>query len=170
MVWDGTEFAVGDIQRLFDEARRNTKAKHEKWEKYYSKRRRDVQIKKDQGERHTGKTDKHGPLISSPPGSWFEPSRKIKRRKKETIGYKRSCQSGSGGPERKIQKGSEHRVAKRALSSNYTNNDLPKFRKRGRTEETVMTSTSGYNLRPKVGTRVESRPTMEMKTQQEGPV
>ncbi|GFS74019.1 uncharacterized protein TNCV_108871 [Trichonephila clavipes] len=45
MVSDGTEFAVGDIERLFEEARRNTKAKHEKWEKYYNRRRRDVQIK-----------------------------------------------------------------------------------------------------------------------------
>ncbi|GFX10140.1 uncharacterized protein TNCV_1865381 [Trichonephila clavipes] len=29
MVSDGTEFAVGDIERLFDEVRRNTKAKYE---------------------------------------------------------------------------------------------------------------------------------------------
>ncbi|GFX72595.1 uncharacterized protein TNCV_4061911 [Trichonephila clavipes] len=33
MVSDGTEFAVGDIEKLFEEARRNTKTKHEKWEK-----------------------------------------------------------------------------------------------------------------------------------------
>ncbi|GFS82343.1 uncharacterized protein TNCV_88151 [Trichonephila clavipes] len=39
------EFAVGDIEKLFEEARRNTKAKHEKWEKYYNRRRCDVQIK-----------------------------------------------------------------------------------------------------------------------------
>ncbi|GFY00993.1 retrovirus-related Pol polyprotein from transposon 17.6 [Trichonephila clavipes] len=45
MVSDGTEFAVGDFERLFDEARQNTKPKHEKWEKYYDIRRRDVQIK-----------------------------------------------------------------------------------------------------------------------------
>ncbi|GFY32955.1 uncharacterized protein TNCV_2877041 [Trichonephila clavipes] len=45
MVSDGTEFAVGDIERLFEEARRNTKAKHEKWEKYYNRHKRDVQIK-----------------------------------------------------------------------------------------------------------------------------
>ncbi|GFT01411.1 retrovirus-related Pol polyprotein from transposon 297 [Trichonephila clavipes] len=45
MVSDGTEFAVGDIEKLFDEARRNTKAKQEKWAKYYYKRRRDVRIK-----------------------------------------------------------------------------------------------------------------------------
>ncbi|GFY29024.1 uncharacterized protein TNCV_4721521 [Trichonephila clavipes] len=45
MVSDGTEFAVGGIQRLFEEARRNTRAKHEKWEKYYNRHRRDVQIK-----------------------------------------------------------------------------------------------------------------------------
>ncbi|GFY31509.1 uncharacterized protein TNCV_4693531 [Trichonephila clavipes] len=42
---DGTEFAVGDIERLFEEARRNTKTKHEKWRKYYNRHRRDVQIK-----------------------------------------------------------------------------------------------------------------------------
>ncbi|GFY31539.1 uncharacterized protein TNCV_4693831 [Trichonephila clavipes] len=41
----GTEFAVGDIEKLFDEARRNTKAKYEKWAKYYDRRRQDVQIK-----------------------------------------------------------------------------------------------------------------------------
>ncbi|GFW05491.1 uncharacterized protein TNCV_436721 [Trichonephila clavipes] len=45
MVSNGTEFAVGDIERLFDEARRSTKAKHGKWAKYYDRRRRDVQIK-----------------------------------------------------------------------------------------------------------------------------
>ncbi|GFV40076.1 uncharacterized protein TNCV_2915051 [Trichonephila clavipes] len=45
MVSDRTDFAVGDIERLFEEARRNTKAKHEKWEKYYNRRRRDMQIK-----------------------------------------------------------------------------------------------------------------------------
>ncbi|PRD21916.1 UNVERIFIED_CONTAM: hypothetical protein NCL1_50502 [Trichonephila clavipes] len=227
MVSDGTEFAVGDIERLFDEARRNTKVKHEKRDKYYNRRRLDVQIKvgkrltvnidkvricrrrkcdemeirtgssdsyssrhksssfesvqrrsnelqygrkkglgvKHQGERHTVKADKRGPLIRSPPGSWFEPSRKIKRRRKEIIGYKRSRESGSVGPERKIKNGLEHRVTKRALSSNY-NNDLQKVRKKGRTEETVMPSTSGYNLRPRKGAKVESRPTIEMKTQQ----
>ncbi|GFV83615.1 uncharacterized protein TNCV_3611911 [Trichonephila clavipes] len=200
MVSDGTEFAVGDIERLFDEARRNTKVKHEKRDKYYNRRRLDVQIKvndwilikmhplssatkkvvakfklkfegpysvRNQGERHTVKADKRGPLIRSPPGSWFEPSRKIKRRRKEIIGYKRSRESGSVGPERKIKNGLEHRVTKRALSSNY-NNDLQKVRKKGRTEETVMPCTSGYNLRPKKGAKVESRPTIEMKTQQGG--
>ncbi|GFS97408.1 retrovirus-related Pol polyprotein from transposon 17.6 [Trichonephila clavipes] len=38
-------FLEGDIERLFEEARRNTKVKHEKWDKYYNRRRRDVQIK-----------------------------------------------------------------------------------------------------------------------------
>ncbi|GFW35657.1 uncharacterized protein TNCV_4435081 [Trichonephila clavipes] len=45
MVSDGTDFAVRDIERLFEEARRNTKAKQEKWERYHIRRRRDVQIK-----------------------------------------------------------------------------------------------------------------------------
>ncbi|GFX20696.1 hypothetical protein TNCV_77541 [Trichonephila clavipes] len=45
MVSDGTEFALGDIEKLFDEARRNTKAKNEKWANYFDSRRHDVQIK-----------------------------------------------------------------------------------------------------------------------------
>ncbi|GFY04257.1 uncharacterized protein TNCV_1200351 [Trichonephila clavipes] len=45
MVSDGTEFAVGDIERLFEEACGNTETKHEKLKKYYNRRRRDVQIK-----------------------------------------------------------------------------------------------------------------------------
>ncbi|GFY30263.1 uncharacterized protein TNCV_4065141 [Trichonephila clavipes] len=45
MVSDRTEFAVEDIERLFEEARRNTETKQEKWKKYYNRRRRDVQIK-----------------------------------------------------------------------------------------------------------------------------
>ncbi|GFU52679.1 uncharacterized protein TNCV_3893371 [Trichonephila clavipes] len=45
MVSNGTEFTVGDIDRLFHDARRRTKVKHEKWAKYYERRRRDVQIK-----------------------------------------------------------------------------------------------------------------------------
>ncbi|GFX35366.1 uncharacterized protein TNCV_101731 [Trichonephila clavipes] len=77
----------------------------------------------------------------------------------------------SGGPERKVQKGSGHRVNKRALSSNYrTNHNLTKFRKKSRREETVTPTTSGYNLRPRIGKREESRPTIERKTQQGGPV
>ncbi|GFV80240.1 uncharacterized protein TNCV_113231 [Trichonephila clavipes] len=86
-------------------------------------------------------------------------------------GYKRSHESRSRGPERKVQKGSEHRTNKRALSSNYrTNHSLTKFRKKSRREETVTPTTSGYNLRPRIGKREESRPTIERKTQQGGPV
>ncbi|GFW41781.1 uncharacterized protein TNCV_4980321 [Trichonephila clavipes] len=71
----------------------------------------------------------------------------IKRGKKERLPYKRSHESRSGGPERKVQKGSEHRVNKRALSSNYkTNHSLTKYRKKSR------------------------RPTIERKAQQGGPV
>ncbi|GFT46265.1 uncharacterized protein TNCV_3126401 [Trichonephila clavipes] len=131
--------------------------------------KKDKFLKKDQGERHTDKTDKRGPLIRSTPNSWSETSRKIKKSKDQNIGYKRSRESGSGGPEKKIQKGLKHRVPKRALSSNYTNSVLPKYRKRDRTEA-VMPNNSSYNLRPRSGRRVESRPTMEMKTQQRGPV
>ncbi|GFV88711.1 retrovirus-related Pol polyprotein from transposon opus [Trichonephila clavipes] len=97
---------------------------------------------------------------------------KIQRRSNDSRdAYKRSHESRSGGPERKVQKGSEHRVNKRALSSNYrTNHSLTKFRKKSRREETVTPTTSGYNLRPRIGKRDESRPTIERKAQQGGPV
>ncbi|GFV55629.1 hypothetical protein TNCV_1821161 [Trichonephila clavipes] len=44
MVSDGTEFAGGNIEGLFDESRRSTKVKHEKWVKHYDRRKRDVQV------------------------------------------------------------------------------------------------------------------------------
>ncbi|GFT60695.1 uncharacterized protein TNCV_3584121 [Trichonephila clavipes] len=186
MVSDGTEFVVGDIERLFEEARRNTKAKHEKLEKYYNIRRRDVQIKVriyrhrkcDETEIGTGSSDK-GSLRDESSG--FD---RVQRRsnesqdgKKKGSEVKRELEEkglsfkNDQGPERKIQKGSKHRVPKRALSSNYkTNSNLPKFRKKSRREETVTSTTSGYNLRPRSGKRVESRPTIERKTKQGGPV
>ncbi|GFT73249.1 uncharacterized protein TNCV_459631 [Trichonephila clavipes] len=255
MVSNGTEFAVGDIERLFEEARRNTKPKHEKQEKYYSRRRRHVQIKvndwvlvathplnsatrkvvakfkpkfegpykvldvknnnvviwkagkritinvdqvrmyrhrkcdetekgtgssdngslrdestgfdrvqrrskesrdgkkkdsevkrelkekglsfrNDQGEKHTNKTNKRGPLIRSIPSSWSEKGRMIKKSKNERLGYKRSNESRSGGAEMKVQKGSEHRVNKRNVSPNDSNGVLPRLRKKNRREET----------------------------------
>ncbi|GFX61205.1 hypothetical protein TNCV_3406801 [Trichonephila clavipes] len=234
MVSDGTEFAVGDIERLFEKARRNTEIKYENWKKYYNRRRRDVQIKvriyrhrkcdeteigtgnsdngslhdessgfdrgqrrsndsrndkkkgsevkreleekglsfrSNQGEKHTNETNKRRPLIRSIPSSWSEKDKMIKRGKKEQLPYKRSHESRSGGPERKVQKGSEHRVNKRTLSSNYkTNHNLTKYRKKSRREETVTPTTSGYNLRPRIGKREESRPTIERKAQQGGPV
>ncbi|GFT16585.1 hypothetical protein TNCV_281931 [Trichonephila clavipes] len=59
--------------------------------------------------------------------------------RKKTIGYKRLLDSGSGGQERKQRKGQNHPDEKR--------------------------HTSGYNLRPRRGVKVESRPTIEMRTQ-----
>ncbi|GFX06336.1 uncharacterized protein TNCV_505551 [Trichonephila clavipes] len=205
MVSDGTKFAVGDIEKLFDEVRRNTKAKNEKWAKY-NQRRRDVRIKvndwillkthplssaaqkvvakfkpkfegpyrvlevkqnnlvvwkseKRENKSRSGEKcelekkgtgfkkdqgERHTGTASnrrSPPGSWSEPNRKDKKDRKETLTYKISFKYGSGGPERK---------------------------KRFRTEETMMPSTSGYNLRSRGGAKVESRPANEKRTQQGG--
>ncbi|GFW68564.1 retrovirus-related Pol polyprotein from transposon 412 [Trichonephila clavipes] len=192
MVSDGTEFAVGDIERLFEEARRNTKTKHEKWEKYYNRRRRDVQIKVndwvlvathplssatrkvvakfkpkfegpyrildvknnnvviwkagkrlminvdqvrmyrhrkcDETEIGTGSSD-NGNLRDE--SSSFD---RVQRRSNDSRDDHRN-ESRSGVPERKVQKGSEHRVPKRNLSSNDTNSVLPKIRKKSRRED-----------------------------------
>ncbi|GFT59458.1 uncharacterized protein TNCV_3405801 [Trichonephila clavipes] len=96
---------------------------------------------------------------------------RVQRRSNESRdGYKRSNESRSGGPERKVQKGSEHRVNKRGLSSNNSNSVLPRLRKKNRREEMVTPTTSGYILRPRKGKREESRLTIDRKTQQGGPV
>ncbi|GFT25977.1 hypothetical protein TNCV_5126431 [Trichonephila clavipes] len=48
--------------------------------------------------------------------------------------------------------------------------EMFRLRKRCRRDETVMPSTSGYNLRPRRGAKVKSRPTSEKRSQQGGPV
>ncbi|GFY39028.1 uncharacterized protein TNIN_61791 [Trichonephila inaurata madagascariensis] len=58
--------------------------------------------------------------------------------------------------------------AKRKFS--VKSNDLPNFSKRNRRDETVMSSTSDYNLRPRRGAKMEFRPANEKRTQQGGPV
>ncbi|GFS99948.1 hypothetical protein TNCV_4196331 [Trichonephila clavipes] len=74
---------------------------------------------------------------------------------KKDRGYKRSINSGSAGPERKYRKGPREQGAKPKLTS-INSNDLPYFRKRCRRDETVMTNTSGYNLRPRRGSKKSS--------------
>ncbi|GFV06688.1 uncharacterized protein TNCV_2950101 [Trichonephila clavipes] len=75
----------------------------------------------------------------------------------------RSLQSESEGPERKCKSSPRQQGAKRKFS--VKSNDLPNFSKRNRRDETVMPSTSGYNLQPRIGAKVEFRPANE-KTQQ----
>ncbi|GFU49100.1 retrovirus-related Pol polyprotein from transposon opus [Trichonephila clavipes] len=164
VVWKAGKRVQRRSRESQDGKKKGSEVKRELEEKWLS-------FRSNQGEKHRNKTNKRRLLIRSIPSSWSEKSRRIKRSKKEMLGYKRSHESVSGGPERKIQKGSEHRVPKRTLSSNYkTNSNLPKFRKKSRREETVTPTTSGYNLRPRSGKRAESRPTLERKTQQGGPV
>ncbi|GFU54853.1 hypothetical protein TNCV_4939691 [Trichonephila clavipes] len=64
-----------------------------------------------------------GALIRSPPGSWSEPNRKLKMSRKETLGYKRSFNSGCGGPEMKHRKGQKHQGEKRQLTLSNNNCD-----------------------------------------------
>ncbi|GFX65408.1 hypothetical protein TNCV_4475281 [Trichonephila clavipes] len=44
-VTEDTKYVGRNIEKLFDEARRNMRKKHKSWEKYYNRRRRDVHIK-----------------------------------------------------------------------------------------------------------------------------
>ncbi|GFY10160.1 uncharacterized protein TNCV_360271 [Trichonephila clavipes] len=143
MVSYGTEFAVGDIEKSFEEARRNTKTKHEKWEKYYNRRRRDVQIKVriyrhrkcDETEIGTRSSD-NGSLCDESSG--FD---RVQRRSNESRDGKK--------------KGSEC-VAK-------VQKEKPKGRDSSAHHKRLQPET-------KKRKREESRPTIERKTQQGGPV
>ncbi|GFW64610.1 transposon Tf2-6 polyprotein [Trichonephila clavipes] len=42
---EGAEYVGGNIEKLFDEARQNMRKKHKTWEKYYNRKRREVNIK-----------------------------------------------------------------------------------------------------------------------------
>ncbi|GFS52226.1 uncharacterized protein TNCV_4849661 [Trichonephila clavipes] len=115
----------------------------------------------DQGERHTGKNDL---------GSWSEPIRKLKIRRKGTLWYKRSRDSGCGGPERKQRNGQKHQDEKRRITVSC-NNELQYPRKRYRDEIRMhIYSASAFNLGPRKGTKVGSQSTIVMKTKQGRPV
>ncbi|GFW35808.1 uncharacterized protein TNCV_727431 [Trichonephila clavipes] len=185
MVSDGTEFAVGDIERLFEEAKRNAKAKHEKWEKYYNRRRRDVQIKVIETHPLSSATKKavaklkpkfEGPYRVEVKNNkvviWKAGKRltvnvdqvRIYRHRKcdETEIRTGSSDNGSLGDE----SSGFDRVQRRSNESQY---DKKKGRKRPK-QDKVAVRTNRYNLRPRGGREVESRPAVEMKTQQGGPV
>ncbi|GFT76243.1 uncharacterized protein TNCV_564351 [Trichonephila clavipes] len=196
MVSDGTEFAVGNIERLFEEARRNSETKHEKWKKYYNRRRRDVQIKVriyrhrkcDESEIGTGSSD-NGSLRDESSG--FD---RVQRRsndsrdgKKKGSEVKReleekglSFRNNQGEKHTNKTKTNKPGPLIRSIPSSWSEKDRmikksknQKFRyKRANEsrEETVTPTTSGYNLRPRIGKREESQPTIERKTQQGGPV
>ncbi|GFU04645.1 uncharacterized protein TNCV_4377211 [Trichonephila clavipes] len=174
MVSDGTEFAVGDIKKWFDEARQNTKAKHEKWEKYYDLRRRDVQIKRvlevkqnnlvawRSGEEitvdvdqvrlyHHRKSDDMEKITSSSDSNSLRYKSNNFEGMQPRSNESQYCRKNGSGESR------EWREAH--------GNGQKKFR----TEETMMPSNSGYYLRPRGGAKVESRPANEKRTKQGGP-
>ncbi|GFW52093.1 uncharacterized protein TNCV_2819621 [Trichonephila clavipes] len=126
----------GDTEKLFEEARRNTKAKHEKWEKYYNRRRRYVQIKVN----NCVWVATH-PLSSA--------TRKVVAKFKPKF----------EGPYRVLDVKNNNVVIWKAGKRLTINVD-----------QTVTPTTSGCNLRPRNGKGVESRPTIERKTQQGGQI
>ncbi|GFU86196.1 uncharacterized protein TNCV_368541 [Trichonephila clavipes] len=158
MVLDGTEFAVGDIEKWFDEARRNTKAKHEKWAKYCNRRRRDVQIKVN-----VWVLVRTHPFISS--------AQKVVAKFKPNF----EC------PYRLLEVKHNNlvvwRVGKRLAVNadrvrlyHHRKSDEKEFSKSCRRDETVMPNTSGYSLRPRRRAKKESQPSSKKRTQQVRPV
>ncbi|GFT70160.1 retrovirus-related Pol polyprotein from transposon 17.6 [Trichonephila clavipes] len=186
MVSDGTEFAVGDIEKSFEEARRNTKTKHEKWE-YYNRRRRDVQMKVNDWvlvATHPLSSATRKVVAKFKPN--FEgPYRVLDVKNNNVVLWKagkrltinvdqvriyrhRKCD------ETEIGTGSSDNSSLRAESSGFDrvqwrsqmSREMVKRKgqkKKSRTEKTVTPTTSRYNLRPRNGKVVESRPTIERK-------
>ncbi|GFY21369.1 uncharacterized protein TNCV_3994131 [Trichonephila clavipes] len=163
MVSDGTEFSVGDIEKLFDETRRKTKAKHENWAKYYDRRMGNIQI--NVNDYVLVKTH---PLSSAAEKvvTKFKPKFECPYRVLEKV-YNGDQMSRSIAGRMGQAKG--HKVDKRALTLNNSNN-LPHFKNRFRTQETMIPSTSGYNLQPRESAKVESGPANEKRAQQGVPV
>ncbi|GFT50035.1 uncharacterized protein TNCV_2272811 [Trichonephila clavipes] len=71
----------------------------------------------------------YGRKKRSVPSSWTTTINITKRERKETLAYKRSLNSGSGGPERKQRKGQKHHGEKGQLTLS-SNNELQYSRKR----------------------------------------
>ncbi|GFU78858.1 hypothetical protein TNCV_4491701 [Trichonephila clavipes] len=103
-------------------------------------------LKADQGERHTKVTNKRRPHVGSSKESLPQKSRRLKKCRKEVIGYKRSINSRSGGPERKRGKAPVKQGDKRSLPK--STNSFDNYRKKVRGEEAAMPErdTSRYNL------------------------
>ncbi|GFV86982.1 transposon Tf2-9 polyprotein [Trichonephila clavipes] len=193
MVSDGTEFAVGDIERLFEEARRNAKTKNEKWEKYYNRRRRDVQIKVNDWvlvaiyplSSTTRKVvAKFKPKFKGPYRVLDVKNNNVyiviwKAGKRLTINvdqvriYRhRKCDEteiGTGSSDNGSLRDESSGFDRVQRRSNESRDGKKKGTEKKRSEETVTPTTSGYNLRPRKGKREESRPTIERKAQQGGP-
>ncbi|GFY23896.1 hypothetical protein TNCV_3536901 [Trichonephila clavipes] len=174
MVSDRTEFAVGDIEKLFDELdETHTKAKHEKWAKYYDRRRRDVQIKVNDWvlvKTHPLSAAAQKVVAKFKPK--FEGSYRVlesQYSRKNGSGERRELEEKGTGLLRRIRvRGtrvlpviadhlSDHHPA---LGQNQIEEQKGVERRLWR-DETVMPSTSGYTLRPRGGIKVESRPANE---------
>ncbi|GFV74574.1 uncharacterized protein TNCV_5130161 [Trichonephila clavipes] len=204
MVSDGTEFAVGDIERLFEEARRNTETKHENWKKYYNRRRRDCKLRVldvknnnvviwKAGKRLTINVDqvriyRHRKCDETEIGTGSPDNGSLRD---ESSGFdkvqRRSNDSRDGGKKKGSEvkreledKGLSFRNNQGEKHINKTNKLGPLIRsipsswsekeRKAKQKKTVKSTTSGYNLRPRNEKGVESRPTIEKKTQQRGPV
>ncbi|GFX89388.1 uncharacterized protein TNCV_2202301 [Trichonephila clavipes] len=160
MVSDGTEFAVGDIERLFEEARRNTETKQENWKK-------NIMIDVGVMCKLRVLDVKNNNVVI-----WKAGKRLTINVDQVRIYRHRKCDEteiGTGNSDN----GSLHDESSGFDRGQRRSNDSRDGKKKGkksRKEETVTPTTSGYNLIPRIRKREESRPTIERKAQQGGPV
>ncbi|GFW90491.1 retrovirus-related Pol polyprotein from transposon 17.6 [Trichonephila clavipes] len=145
MVSVGTEVAVEDIEKLFDEARRDTKAKHEKWAKYYDRRRRDVQIKFNDWI-----LVKTHPLSSSAQKvvAKFKPKFEVNVDQVRLYHHRES-------DEMEIRTSSSDNNRSSYKSNNFEGTQPGSDESQYWRDETVRPRTSGYNFRPRRGAKVE---------------
>ncbi|GFX96365.1 retrovirus-related Pol polyprotein from transposon opus [Trichonephila clavipes] len=159
MVSDGTEFAVGDIERLFEEARRNTETKHEIG--------RNIIIDVGVMCKLRVLDVKNNNIVI-----WKAGKRLTINVDQVRIYRHRKCDEmeiGTGNSDNGSLRDESSGFDKVQRRSNDSR-DGKKKGKKSRREETVTPTTSGYNLRPRIGKREESKPTIERKAQQGGPV
>ncbi|GFU76097.1 uncharacterized protein TNCV_677761 [Trichonephila clavipes] len=168
MVIGRTEFAVGDIEKLFDEARRNTKPKHEigrniiiNGDEMFEFRSQHIdrvrlyyQRKSDENEIRAGSSDSN---VSRYKSNSFEG---VRSRSNES-----QYSWNNGSDERR-----EIKEKETGLKDNEDEGAYEYYRKKGQREETAIPGTSRYNLRPKRGKKMESRPSSEKRTHQRRPV
>ncbi|GFY06861.1 uncharacterized protein TNCV_482651 [Trichonephila clavipes] len=178
MVSYGTEFAVGDIEKLFDETRRNSKAKHEKWIKS------DYIIKRESNENGiiVGNSDSSSSRYHSsslegvpPRSNWSQSS------KNSGSGEKREVKGKVTGCKKDHGKGRTNVTNRRRPLEGSSKEDLIQGNrklKKSRNEKIVRREeaarleqdTCRYNLRPRRTDRAEFRPSSEQINDQRGPV
>ncbi|GFW38556.1 hypothetical protein TNCV_4149281 [Trichonephila clavipes] len=146
MVSDGAKFAVGNIERLFKEARQNTRVKKENGRRVVSlvndrvskRKRRLIGNQGSTCEHNVQKRKRSRGSKESLGGHHIQ----SKRTRQEVRGCKRNPSSWSKGPQRERNRGQEREINKRKLPSS-ANSNWPLKKKRRESKESLQQRETG---------------------------